>query len=93
MIRNDGYNNIGSWIELAARDAGRYEVDLDGAELTAAAIAVKSRPIMVMPSPDKPRPNALDMFAEQAREAVEAEVIPSTSNATMNVKTGRRTCV
>jgi hypothetical protein len=22
-VRNDGYNNIGTWIELAARDAGR----------------------------------------------------------------------
>ncbi len=42
---------------------------------------------MVMPNPDKPRPSALDMFAEKAREAVEAEVIPEhiTANATMNV--------
>jgi hypothetical protein len=56
-------------------------------KLTAATTAMKTSPVMVMPNPDRPRPNALDMLAEKAREAVEAEVIPEhiTANATMNV--------
>jgi Na+-driven multidrug efflux pump len=53
----------------------------------AATIAMNTRPVMVMPKAEKFRANALDMLAENAREAVEAEVMPEhiTANATMKV--------
>ena len=56
-------------------------------KLTAATTAMKTRPVIVMPKLEKPRPNACDMLAEKAREAVEAEVMPEhiTAKATMKV--------
>ena len=49
---------------------------------------MKTSPITVMPNAaTRSRPNAFDMLAAKAREAVEAEVMPEhiTANATMNV--------
>ena len=57
-------------------------------KLTAATTAMKASPISVMPMPpSRPRPNAFDMFAAKAREAVEADVMPEhiTAKATMKV--------
>ncbi len=55
-------------------------------KFTAATTAMNARPVMVMPKPERFRPNAFDMLAENAREAVEAEVMPEhiTAKATMN---------
>ena len=49
---------------------------------------MKASPTSVMPMPPaRLRPNAFDMFAAKAREAVDAEVMPEhiTAKATMNV--------
>ena len=56
-------------------------------KLTTATIAMKARPVRVMPQPVRPSPIAFDMFAANARDAVDAEVMPEhiTANATMNV--------
>ena len=56
-------------------------------KLTAAMMAMKTRPVAVIPTADRLSPIALDMFAAKAREAVDAEVMPEhiTANATMNV--------
>ena len=56
-------------------------------KLTAATMAMKARPVTVMPKPVRPSPIAFDMLAANAREAVDAEVMPEhiTANATMKV--------
>ena len=50
-------------------------------------MAMKARPVTVMPKPVRPSPIAFDMLAANARDAVDAEVMPEhiTANATMKV--------
>ena len=57
-------------------------------KLTSATTAMKASPNRVIPIPPaRLRLNAFDMLAANARDAVEADVIPEhmTANATMNV--------
>ncbi len=57
-------------------------------KLIAATAAMNSRPTIVIPMvPARLRSNACDRLAANARDAVDAEVIPEhmTANATMNV--------
>jgi hypothetical protein len=56
-------------------------------KLTAATTAMKVSPAKVIPTPPSLRSKAFDMFAANAREAVDADVMPEhmTANATMNV--------